>query len=114
MYLFTPSLPNTLRDTRSDLKNEAMASVDDYMEERQKGEDTPDEATLLRNLEEGSEFDEDGYEDGYEDGSKDGFVNGYTCGYEKASEYAYRNSRVETLKVLAYLTISCISIYILR
>ena len=110
MYLFTPSIPNTLRDTRGDLKNEVMASVDDYIEERTTcGEDTSDESILIRKLE-----DEDEEEDGYEDGYEDGFVNGFTCGYEKASEYANRNSRVETLKVIAYLTISCISIYILR
>ena len=82
MYLFEASIPNTLRDSSSYLKNEVMASVDDYMEERSKGgEDTPNE-------------DEDGYEEGYEDG--------------------YNKAKVESLAILGYLTISCISLFIIH
>ena len=82
MYLFEASIPNTLRDTRGYLKNEVMASVDNYMEERSKGgEDTSNE-------------EEDGYEEGYEDG--------------------YNKAKVESLAILGYLTISCISLFIIH
>ena len=88
MYLFEASIPNTLRDSSSYLKNEVMASVDDYMEERSKGgEDTSNEE------EDGYDY-EDGYEEGYEDG--------------------YNKAKVESLAILGYLTISCISLFIIH
>ena len=63
-----------------------MASVDDYMEERSKGgEDT-------------SKEEEDGYEEGYEHGYEDGYIK----------------ARVESLAILGYLTISCISLFIIH
>ena len=86
MYLFEASIPNTLRDTSCNLKNEVMASVDDYMEERSKGgEDTPNE-------------EEDGYEEGYEHGYEDGYIK----------------AKGESLAILGYLTISCISLFIIH
>ena len=97
MFLFEASIPNSLRDTRGDLKNEVMASVDDYMEERQKGwEDTPDEATLLRKLKGGDRF-EDLYEEEYRYGYEDGYIK----------------AKRESLAILGYLTISCLSLFII-
>ena len=82
-----------------------MAGVDEYMKHRPTcDDDTNYEPEIIRKFEEE-------YEYGYERGRDEAFDNGYQYGREEWYEKGCTKGRIDSLIILSYIAVGCLSIY---